>query len=112
MPAWDAMPKVEQAEKITSLNTAQPQSNAYVWAGSSKISNVMGVVVTPSARETFTPRELAGAYKIFIERGPQYRDAETGIKAAAYRFGERVLLVYKEPETSVVTLIHPTSYKK
>jgi len=112
MPAWDAMPKVEQAEKITSLNTAQPQSNAYVWAGSSKISNVMGVVVTPSARETFTPRELAGAYKIFIERGPQYRDTETGIKAAAYRFGERVLLVYEESETDLVVLIHRSAWNR
>jgi hypothetical protein len=44
----------------------------------------MSVVVTPSARETFTPRELTTAYKYFEERGPQYVNAETGIRAAAY----------------------------
>jgi hypothetical protein len=54
----------------------------------------MSVVVQPSARETFTPCELADAYKQFIERRPQYVDAETGVKASAYRFGTRVLLVY------------------
>ena len=69
----------------------------------------MGVVVEPSARETFTPRELADAYEDFEKRGPQYLDAETDVKAAAYRFGERVLLVYEEPETGLVVLIHPTS---
>jgi hypothetical protein len=69
----------------------------------------MSVVVTPSARETFTPRELTDAYKIFIDRGPQYVSAETGIRAAAYQFGRRVLLVYQESETDVVVLIHPTS---
>ena len=69
----------------------------------------MGVVVTPSARETFTPCELSAAYKIFIERGPQYLDAESGLSASAHRFGERVLLVYEESETGVVVLIHPTS---
>jgi hypothetical protein len=69
----------------------------------------MSVVVEPSARETFTPRELAAAYKEFKEHGAQFQDAETGIKAAAYRFGERVLLVYRESETGLVILIHPTS---
>jgi len=69
----------------------------------------MNVVVDPSARETFTPRELTAAYKQFEERGPQYVNAETGLRAAAYRFGERVLLVYKESEMGVVVLIHPTS---
>ena len=67
----------------------------------------MGIVVQPSARETFSPRELAAAFKEFIERGAQYLDAETGIRASAYRFGERVLLVYEEPETGLVVLIHP-----
>jgi hypothetical protein len=38
----------------------------------------MSVVVTPSARETRTPRELTTAYKYFEERGPQYVNAETG----------------------------------
>jgi hypothetical protein len=69
----------------------------------------MSVVVTPSARETFTPRELADAYKIFIEHGPQYLSDETGLRASAYRFGERVLLVYEESETDVVVLMDPTS---
>jgi len=69
----------------------------------------MNVVVDPSARETFTPREISAAYKQFGEGGPQYVDAESGLRAAAYRFGERVLLVYEESETDVVVLIHPTS---
>jgi hypothetical protein len=71
--------------------------------------NAMSVVVDPSARETFTPRELTAAYKQFEERGPQYVNAETGLRAAAYWFGTRVLLVYEESETGVVVLIHPTS---
>jgi hypothetical protein len=65
--------------------------------------------VTPSARETFTPGELTAAYKAFNVRGSQYQDAETGHSASAYRFGERVLLVYEESETGLVVLIHPTS---
>jgi hypothetical protein len=69
----------------------------------------MSVVVDPSARATFTPRELTSAYKQFEERGPQYQDAETGLRAAAYWFGTRVLLVYEESETGLVILIHPTS---
>ena len=64
----------------------------------------MSVVVTRSARETFTPRELTDAYKDFETRGPQYLDDETGIKAGVYRFGERVLLVYEESEEGVVIL--------
>jgi hypothetical protein len=46
------------------------------------------LVVLPSAREAFTPRELVSAYEDFV-RGPQYLDAETGIEASAYRFGAR-----------------------
>ena len=69
----------------------------------------MNVVVTTSARATFTPRELVAAYKEFTEHGPQHQDAETGLGAAAYRFGERVLLVYEESEMGVVIFIHPTS---
>jgi hypothetical protein len=68
----------------------------------------MNVVVAPSARETFTPGEISSAYKQFEERGPQYVDAESGLRAAAYRFGTRVLLVYEESETGVVILFHPT----
>ena len=67
----------------------------------------MSVVVHPSARETFTPREITTVYKQFEEHGPQYVDAETGLRAAAYRFGNRVLLAYEESETGAVVLIHP-----
>jgi hypothetical protein len=74
-----------------------------------KEGNSMGVVVEPSARETFTPRELVAAYKEFTEHGGYYQDAETGLSASAYRFGERVLLVYEESEASVVVLTHPSS---
>jgi hypothetical protein len=73
------------------------------------VVTAMSVVVTPSARETFTPRELVDAYKEFTEHGPQLQDAETGVKAAAYCFRERVLLVYEESESGLVVLIHPTS---
>ena len=69
----------------------------------------MSVVVDPSARETFTPRELTDAYKEFTEHGPQLLDPETGLRAAAYRFGKRMLLVYEESEAGVVVLIHPRS---
>ena len=69
----------------------------------------MSVVVKPSARETFTPREFATAYWDFIEDGPQYVNAESGLKASAYWFGTRVLLAYEEAETGVVLLVHPTS---
>ena len=67
-----------------------------------------GVVATPGARETFTPRELAEAYKAFIERGPQYLHAETGIKVSVFRFGERVLHLYEESEMGLVTLVDLT----
>jgi hypothetical protein len=69
----------------------------------------MSVVVKPSARETFTPRELTDAYKFFKEHGPQYLSDDSGQRASAYRFGERVLLVYEESETGLVVLIHLTS---
>ena len=39
----------------------------------------MTAVVTPSARETFTPRELSAAYEDYTEHGPQYLNAETGL---------------------------------
>jgi hypothetical protein len=71
----------------------------------------MGVVVEPRAREAFTPRELADAYKQFEEQGAQYLDAETGIKAAAYRFDESVLLVYEEAATGVVVVMHLSALK-
>ena len=74
-----------------------------------EVNAMIGVLVEPSAREAFTPRELTDAYKDFEKRGPQYLDAETGIKASAYRFGDRVLLVYEEAETGVVVLMHPST---
>jgi hypothetical protein len=64
----------------------------------------MNVVTTPSARETFTPRELSAAYEDYTERGPQYMNAQTGLKAAVYRFGAGVLIVCEEPKSGVVTL--------
>jgi hypothetical protein len=64
----------------------------------------MIVVTTPSAYEMFTPRELSAAYKDYTKRGPQYVNAETGLKTAAYRFGARVLIVCEEHELRVVTL--------
>ena len=67
------------------------------------------VVVTPSARERFTPGELTDAYQRFKERGPQRVSAESGLRASAYRFGERVLLVYEESETGVMVLTHARS---
>jgi hypothetical protein len=70
---------------------------------------VTSVVVTPSAREAFTPRELTDAYNEFKERGPQYLCGESILRAAAYQFGTRVLLVDEESETGVVVLTHPTS---
>ena len=49
------------------------------------------------------------AYEHFKERGPQYVDAESGLRASAYRFGERVLLVYEESETGLVVLSKPSA---
>jgi hypothetical protein len=62
----------------------------------------VNVVMTPSARERFTPRELSAAYEDFTERGPQYLNAETRLRASAYRFGAGVLIVCDEPEAGVV----------
>jgi hypothetical protein len=72
----------------------------------------VGVVATPSARETFTPHELSAAYKDFEKRGAQYLDAQTGLRAAAYRFGAQMLIVYEEPETGLVVLSLSTSEKE
>jgi hypothetical protein len=69
----------------------------------------MSVVVKPSARETFTPRELATAYRVFTESGPQYVSAESGLKASTSWLGTRALIAYEEAETGVVLLIYPTS---
>jgi hypothetical protein len=75
--------------------------------------DTMSVVVQPSARETFTARELATAYRDFTESGPQYVNAQSGLKASAYQFGTRVLIAYEGPETdSVVLLVHPTSQEE
>ena len=67
------------------------------------------LVVLPSAREAFAPRELVCAYEDFSGGEARYRDAETGLKAAAYRFGAGVLFVYEEPETGVIVLVRPPS---
>jgi hypothetical protein len=73
------------------------------WVGSER-GGVVSIVVTPSAREAFTPRELSTAYLDFIEHGPQYLDAETGLRASVYSFGARELIVCDEHETGVVML--------
>ena len=70
----------------------------------------MSVVVKPSASEAFTPNELTAAYEEFTRSEPQYSSADTGLRAAAYRFGTRVLFAYEEPETGLVVLLRPTSY--
>ena len=64
----------------------------------------MNLVTTPSARETFSPRELSVAYEDYTEHGAQYVNAQTGLKATAYRLGARVLIVCEEPESGVVML--------
>jgi hypothetical protein len=69
---------------------------------------IAAVIVEPSTRETFSPGELADAYEKFMNHGPQYLDAQTGIEGSVYRFGARVLVVYEEIEPRVVVLIHPT----
>jgi hypothetical protein len=69
----------------------------------------MSLVVQPGARERFTSRELVVAYEDFIRDEPHHVDAGTGIKAAKYRFGTRVLFVYEGSETGLVVLLHPTS---
>jgi hypothetical protein len=89
------------------LSTANRGSGLFRRGG-----DAAGVVATPGARETFTPRELAEAYKALLGRGPQYLDAENGIKASVYWFGERVLLLYEEFEMGLVTLGDLTSRKK
>jgi hypothetical protein len=67
----------------------------------------VNIVITPSARETFTPRELTAAYEDFTENGPQYLNEESGLSVAAYRFGARVLIVCEESEQGVVVLATP-----
>jgi hypothetical protein len=80
-----------------------------LYPGVVKEGRAMSVVITPSAREMFKPRELVVAYKEFTAHGGQHQDAETGLRASAYRFGTRVLLVYEESDAGVVVLLHPTS---
>ena len=72
----------------------------------------MNLVVQPSARETFTPREIATAYRDFTESGPQYVDDRSGFKGSAYRFGTRVLVAYEDAESGAVLFLHPTSQEK
>jgi hypothetical protein len=70
-------------------------------------SAATSLVVLPSACEGFAPHELVAAYEDFVRGESRYLDAETGIEAAAYRFGTRVLLVYEESEEGVIVLIRP-----
>jgi hypothetical protein len=70
-------------------------------------SVVTSLVVLPSAREGFAPRELLAAYKDFLGGEPRYIDAETGMEVKAYRFGTRTLLIYEEPEEGAIVLIRP-----
>ena len=44
--------------------------------------SAVGVVVQPSARETFSPVELTAAYEDFVRSGPRYLDAESGIEGS------------------------------
>jgi hypothetical protein len=67
----------------------------------------ISVIVEPSTRETFTPRELADAYEEVMKHGPRYLDAESGIEGSVYRFGMRVLILYEEPETGVMVFCSP-----
>jgi hypothetical protein len=76
-----------------------------------KVGSDMGVVVDPSAREAFSARELADAYKYFKVHWPQYLDVEAGLRASAYQFGGRSLLVNEEADTDVGVLFHPASQK-
>jgi hypothetical protein len=69
----------------------------------------IGVIVEPSTRETFMPRELAEAYKKFLASGPRYLDAQSGIEGSVYRLGTRVLVVYEVTETGLVVLVQSTS---
>lgn len=69
-------------------------------------------MVQPSARERFTSSELCEAYEDFVRDEPRYVDVETGIKAATYRFGMRVLLVYEESETGLIVLLHRPSRRR
>jgi hypothetical protein len=77
----------------------------------STATGLTSLVVLPGAREAFTSRELVCAYEDFLGgEEPLYRDEASGLKATAYRLGERVLFVYQEAgEASVIGIIHPTS---
>jgi hypothetical protein len=66
--------------------------------------NVVEIVATPSARETFTPRELSVAYLDYTKHGPRYLNTETGYGGTAYRFGARVLVVWEESERGLIVL--------
>ncbi len=74
-------------------------------------AGAVGVLVQSSARDKVATSELAAAYKDFIASEPQYLDAESGIKGSVYRFGTRVLVLYEDPETGVVVLIHPSAQR-
>jgi hypothetical protein len=72
-------------------------------------TGLTSLVVLPGALEAFTPRELLGAYEDFVGGEPQYQDAERGIKASAYSYDSRVLIVYEESETGSFVLFRSAS---
>ena len=51
----------------------------YLGGGFVKEGTAISLVITPSARETFTPRELVAAYKEYTKHGPQHQDGESGV---------------------------------
>jgi hypothetical protein len=75
----------------------------------SSATGLTSLVVLPGALEAFTPRELVGAYEDFVGGEPQYQDAERGIKASAYSYDSRVLIVYEESETGSFVLFRSAS---
>jgi hypothetical protein len=52
-------------------------------------------------------RKFIAAYEDFVRDESHYVDAGTGLRAATYRFGMRVLYVYEESETGLVVLLRP-----
>jgi len=64
------------------------------------------VVATPGAGQQFTPGELAGCFKDYLERGPMFvRGDGTGV--AIYELGEGAVLVVAEDAEGGLTLSMP-----
>jgi hypothetical protein len=63
------------------------------------------VVVTPSARERFTPANSAPRMRTIHRTRAAIRERPNRpLEAAVYRLGARLLIVCEEPESGVVTL--------